>query len=519
MAQFRFHNWQDDDSTFNLNQRLKGILPDGRYRGYEAKPFVAGMNLILWHDVTGYKFIKKDLTSFAKVGCAITKQGMVINETGEISIPILPNLSGSARFDLIVMEHFYEDIVGGTAATYLSIQGTPLLPPLSDPDKQVILGYLLVPAGCTSLTDVGVSYTQAYVPFLAGDSTVFDTAINNINSTIAALNLNALTDVTITSVASGQILVYNGSQFVNISSKTHIESLQLNMSQLFCESGITHTVATDNGQNLIGGGLNEFGYIVTKNLVLWDLPSSSTRKISRLTNSPIGTIIRMTWRVATHAGILMGGAGDYGVPIADTRNRTGNIAIVTNRIYTFIKLDTYWLMSEEMPRSDYNQTDPNALDFIQNKPAPFVQTKANWTNTNPASDAFIQNKPNVMDVLARFTIQVGDVGTGAINDTLSIINNGGFSMQGTSATISAVQAGNTQQSVSINVVITNPNNFSYMVMFFVTSAGTGSYDALAFPNVKTSSSTAFIIGLKEVTTNIVSNMIIECILIKAPVSL
>jgi hypothetical protein len=291
------------------------------------------------------------------------------------------------------------------------------------------------------------------------------------------------------------------------------------MTELFCPSGVVHILPNDNGQNLVGGGVNEFGYIVTDNLVVWDLPSSSTRRISRLTNSPLGTVIKMTWKTATHAGIVMGGAGDYGVSIADTHNRTGNIVIGTNKVYTFVKLVDYWLMIEEMPRANYTQTDPNALDYIQNKPAPFVQTKANWTETNALSNAFIQNKPNVMDVLARFTIQVGDVGSGAINNTLSVINNGSFAMQGISATISAVQAGNTQQSVSINVVISNPSSFSYMVLFFVTSAGTGANDALAFPSIKTSSSTAFIIGLKEVTQNIVSNMIIECVLIKSPVSL
>lgn len=518
MAQFRFHNWQDDDSTFNLNQRLKGVLPEGRYRGYEAKPFVAGMNLILWHDVTGYKFIKKDLTSFAKVGCAITKQGMVINETGEISITILPNLTASARLDLIVMEHFYEDIVGGTAATYFSIQGTPLLPPLSDPDKQVPIGYLLVPAGCTSLTDVGVEYTPATVPFLANDSTTFDNAISAIYAAIAALNLSSLTDVTVTAAANGNILVHNGTEFVNVSSTTHIQSLSLFMTQFFGLSGVTH-VAETNLQTLVGGGVDEYGYIVTKNFVQWVIGAPSTKKISRLTVLPVGSVVQMVFEGPTFAGLVMGGAGDYGATISDSHGRTGTIVIRSNVVYTFIKRSTDWLMVEEMPRANYTQTDPNALDFIQNKPAPFVQTKANWTNTNPASDAFIQNKPNVMDVLARFTLQVGNVGGLTIGNAVPIINNGSFAMQGTACTVSANTGGGTQQSSSLNVTITNPNNYSYMVLFFITSAGTAANDALAFPTVSISSSTAFIVGLREIAKNVTSNVIIECVLIKSPVSL
>lgn len=518
MAQFRFHNWQDDDLTFSLNQRLMGVLPDGRYRGYEAKPFVAGMNLILWHDVTGYKYIKKDLTSFTKVGCAITKQGMVINETGEISIGILPNLTGSARFDLIVMEHFYEDIVGGTAATYISIQGTPLLPPLSDPDKQVIIGYLLVPAGCTSLTDVGVQYTPAPTPVLANDSSVFDTAISNIYATIAALNLTSLTDVTITSVASGHILVHNGTEFVNVSSKTHIQTLQLNMTEFFGLSGITH-LAEANLQTLVGGGPDEYGYIVTKNLVQWVIGAPSTKKISRLTVLPIGSMVRMVFEGPTFAGLVMGGAGDYGATITDSKARTGTIAIRTNTVYTFIKRSTDWLMVEEMPRANYTQTDPNALDFIQNKPAPFVQTKANWAQNNPVLDSYIQNRPNVIEVLARFTLQVGNVGGLTVGAPVTVVNNGAFAMQCFACSVGANTGGNTQQSSSLTVSITNPNSFSYMVLFVVYSLGTAANDAIAYPTLAAVNLTNFNVGLKEVITNSTSNLNIECILIKSPVSL
>lgn len=518
MAQFRFHNWQDDDSTFNLNQRLKGILPEGRYRGYEAKPFVAGMNLILWHDVTGYKFIKKDLTSFAKVGCAITKQGMVINETGEISITILPNLTASARLDLIVMEHFYEDIVGGTAATYFSIQGTPLLPPLSDPDKQVPIGYLLVPAGCTSLTDVGVEYTPATVPFLANDSTTFDNAISAIYAAIAALNLSSLTDVTVTAAANGNILVHNGTEFVNVSSTTHIQSLSLFMTQFFGLSGVTH-VAETNLQTLIGGGLNEFGYIVTKNFVQWVIGAPSTKKISRLTVLPVGSVVQMVFEGPTFAGLVMGGAGDYGATISDSHGRTGTIAIRSNVVYTFIKRSTDWLMMEEMPRANYTQTDPNALDFIQNKPAAFVQTKSDWLQANPASDAFIQNKPNVIEVLARFTLQVGNVGGLTVGAPVTVVNSGAFTMQCFACSVGANTGGNTQQSSSLTVSITNPNSESYMVLFVVYSIGTAANDAIAYPTLSAVNLTNFSIGLKEVITNSTSNINIQCILIKSPVSL
>lgn len=519
MSQFRFHNWQDDDSTFNLNQRLKGILPDGRYRGYEAKPFVAGMNLVLWHDVTGYKFIKQDLTSFAKVGCAVTKQGMVINETGEITIGISPNPTASARFDLIVMEHFYEDIVGGTTATYYAIEGTPLLPPLSDPDKQVIIGFLLVPAFCTSLTDVGVTYTQAAVPFLAGDSTTFDNAIAGIYAAIAALNLSSLTDVTVTAAANGHILVHNGTEFVNVSSTTHIQSLSLFMTQFFGLSGVTH-VAETNLQTLIGGGPDEYGYIITKNFVQWVIGAPSTKKISRLTILPIGSVLKMVFEGPTFAGLVMGGAGDYGATISDSHGRTGTIAIVSNVVYTFIKRSTDWLMVQEMPRANYTQTDPNALDYIQNKPAAFVQTKANWTENNAAFDSYIQNRPNVMEVVGRFDLLVGNVGGLTIGNLVTVVNNGGFPIQAKATTaVAANTGGNIQQSSSITVQLNNPNSISYLAFFIIYSNGTTANDAMAYPTVKLVSLTSFNVGLREVATNITSDIRVEVILIKSPIAL
>jgi len=512
MAQFRFHNWQDDDLTFSLNQRLMGVLPDGRYRGYEAKPFVAGMNLILWHDVTGYKYIKKDLTSFTKVGCAITKQGMVINETGEISIGILPNLTSEFRIDLIVMEHFYEDIVGGTAATYLSIQGTPspspVAPALTDPDKQVIIGYLLVPDGCTSLTDSGVAYTKATTPVLANDSSVFDSAIY---APIAALNLNSLTDVTITSVASGHILVHNGTEFVNVSSKTHIQTLQLNMTEFFGLSGITH-LAEANLQTLVGGGPDEYGYIVTKNFVQWVIGAPSTKKISRLTILPLGSTLKMIFGGPTFAGIVLNGAGDYGVTITDSHGRTGTIAIRSDVVYTFVKRSTDWLMYEEMPRANYTQTDPNALDYIQNKPAAFVQTKANWTESNPASDAFIQNKPKLLEVLGMFTLTFNNIGNA--NTSTTIANTIGYPVQA----IGCVVVATGTRSNSFTVTLSPSNTFAYYVQFFITSNNQTDQDSIGVPTVKLVTPTQFNLGIRQnATTGVAANITVQCVILKIPI--
>jgi hypothetical protein len=90
MAQFIFWNWQDDDSTKNLNHRSLGIMNPGRYRGFDAD-FVApgGMTLRLKHSVTGFDVTKFDAPTFTveKRGVLFTKQGVIVHENDNIDIP------------------------------------------------------------------------------------------------------------------------------------------------------------------------------------------------------------------------------------------------------------------------------------------------------------------------------------------------------------------------------------------------------------------------------------------------
>lgn len=523
MAQIRYFNYQDDDSTFNLNMRLKGVIEHGRYRGFEQKAFVSGLVLTLEHVATGYKHIKEDLTSFAAVGTVVTKQGVCVNETADINITVLANASVLwSRIDTIVLEHNYISTTGGTPAIYKVLQGTPAASPvpaaLTDPDKQVILGYLTLPPNTSNLTAVGVTYTQAPVPYFANSSTYFD----QVYAAIAALNLNALTDVTITTATNGDVLLYNGSQWVNTNAKNYIQTLQLNMGAYIAENGAKHSSASTNGVNLTGAGANEFGYDIGANLIQWNLAASSVRKISHLTNAQFGTVVRMQWAAGagTHAGLVMNGVGTgFGAPILDSNGRTGTIAIRSGVIYMFVKMDVFWLLIEEMPRANYTQTDPNALDFIQNKPAAFVQTKANWTQNNPALDSYIQNRPNVMEVVGRFTLSVGNVGALTIGNAVTVVNNGGFPVQASSATVAGNTGGNTQQNSSITVNLVNTGSINYLGYFVIYSNGVTADDALAYPTMKFITFTSFNLGLREVATNVTSNVTVEVILIKSPIAL
>lgn len=174
MAQNRRWNYQDDDSTYDLNQRENGIFPPGRYRGFD--PVLGGtMVLTLEQGATAATRTADDGLTEEQFGIWYSKQGVVVTEDDDLLLPV-DNGDGQDRIDLIVAQHQYIFSAGGAAAIYLVIKGTPaaspVAPALTLPSQQVVLGQIYVPAGTTALTDVGVAYTQAVVPDFGADSTI-----------------------------------------------------------------------------------------------------------------------------------------------------------------------------------------------------------------------------------------------------------------------------------------------------------------------------------------------------------
>lgn len=175
MGQRIFFNWKDDDLSHDINRRTLGLIDAGLYRGFDAN-LIAGLNLELIHSVTGADAVDLSLAAETKFGLVITKQGSIVRDDTVISLPINNNLSGDPRIDVIYLEHEYLQVVGGVAASYGVVQGTasatPVAPALVSPNKQVILGYLYIPDGTTSLTDPGVIYTKAIAPPFANDADI-----------------------------------------------------------------------------------------------------------------------------------------------------------------------------------------------------------------------------------------------------------------------------------------------------------------------------------------------------------
>lgn len=199
MAQFIFFNWQDDDSTKNLNHRSLGKVEPGLYRGFDPD-FVTpgGMQLRLKHSDTGFDITLFDPPTYTveKRGAIMSKQGVEIHENDNLDLPISPGDATHPRIDLIVCEHEYVDVQGASQAIYYVIEGvpsaTPVAPVVPNPTQiKLVLGTLYVPANTTALTDAGVTYTKSPIPTFANDPTIMHTNLVQTSTSEKTFNLFA----------------------------------------------------------------------------------------------------------------------------------------------------------------------------------------------------------------------------------------------------------------------------------------------------------------------------------------
>jgi hypothetical protein len=173
--QKRYWNWKDSDKTLSLNNWLLGILEPGLYRGFDFLP-MAGLTLRLNHETTGLVFTQNDGSESPKTGVVLSKQGVVIKESAPIDLIIEATLT-QPRIDIISCTHEYSDeVVGGLTATYRVYSGVadanPVAPIPSDPNNEIILGQLYLPANCSNLNSSGVVYTKSIPPSLGNDALV-----------------------------------------------------------------------------------------------------------------------------------------------------------------------------------------------------------------------------------------------------------------------------------------------------------------------------------------------------------
>lgn len=386
MAQRRFWNWKDDDYTLDMNHALLGILEAGLYRGFDKHSSSTGTNLVLHHGVNGVQKSKLDKSLTSLMGVYLTKQGCIITEDANVTIgSITPNTTGNPRKDLIVATHEYQQTVGGLVAIYTAIVGTPsatpVVPALTNPTTQTILGVLDVPANTSSTANM--TFTKSGMPNLG-------------NAPAIALSLNDLTDVTITNATDKDILVKNGTgDWVNMNAKNFIQTLQLNMTQRFGLSYSQQLLAYMSGGSPVMGFVDDivavtggYAFDFGANVIHWDVGDGvfSSFQVPNLwgasavkwgADHPSGTVIYMIINPNIGMNIQFGATGaptGYAPFVSNTKTGTVGFGATclkftkyTHKLSSLFAYQNFWLVEEI---KDYDA-------YIQS-----LQTQINTLTTN-----------------------------------------------------------------------------------------------------------------------------------------
>lgn len=169
MAQRRMRDYKEPLNSEPHNRMQIGPFKPGRYCGYDTILNVSGLTFDIGHGGSGLPFTPESLTPTNQRGVCVGPNGCWIEEdaslTGFSTTTNVGNLT--VRVDTLVMEHEFVSVTGGQAAIYFILQGlngniTPTA--LPNPNKQVALGYLTIPAGDANLNNS--TYLAAYIPDL-----------------------------------------------------------------------------------------------------------------------------------------------------------------------------------------------------------------------------------------------------------------------------------------------------------------------------------------------------------------
>lgn len=156
MAQKRFRNYKNSLTSVDHNLMNLAFHPAGRYFGFDSIEPEDTLQFSLTHIQTGVKYKDTTNTLRGPAGLIMTPQGVIIMETEPLTeLTIDTNAgNGSIRYDLIVCNHDFTLVSGGSDATYQIIKGplnNPIKPIPSDPYKQTLIGIIEIPAGASNI--------------------------------------------------------------------------------------------------------------------------------------------------------------------------------------------------------------------------------------------------------------------------------------------------------------------------------------------------------------------------------
>lgn len=218
MAQKQFLSYKDPVNSLPLAEKDLGIMRPGRYSGFDEYTFM-GSTLTVNHSS---KIQKVDSSgNLINFGAFRTPRGIIFHDDSPVVI-LTPPPFGMSYFALLIAEHNYQEIAGGTAANYQILVGDENnYPSITDPTKQCIIGRLQVTA--TDVSGTYIDYTPEPAPLL-GDGEMVD-YLNNIPYATTSVN----------GLVKKSNLNYQGQDPYN-NYDTYISARQL------AETGITQTI-------------------------------------------------------------------------------------------------------------------------------------------------------------------------------------------------------------------------------------------------------------------------------------
>lgn len=164
-----YTQFQDLVNSFPLSEARVGILPAGRYRGYDylSVPSISDteFSIEIVHYNTGVKEVNNQNSYGTEMGVLVTGHGTVISDTGIVSLKIPLNTTESDKTYYLVCEYYRVDSEGGSEPEYLALESIP------NPEVQVLLGTFNITAGGSDAT--AVSYVPELIPSL-GNADIID---------------------------------------------------------------------------------------------------------------------------------------------------------------------------------------------------------------------------------------------------------------------------------------------------------------------------------------------------------
>ena len=218
MAQERKGEYNASLTSVAENKFRQGLLPAGRYKGFDTMADYGGtgVNINILHTGKGFTrntFTNPPVAESSLYSYIVTPQGVAIETdvaATNISIDATTGGNGYRRVDAVVFEHEYTQVQGGAVGNVIIIKGTesdgtglyteyPAKPGLANNSKQTLLGYIFIKESA-SFSYADLKYVPVASPDIANEEVTKPTKNNYQESFWGKKDVTITTTVGLTTV-------------------------------------------------------------------------------------------------------------------------------------------------------------------------------------------------------------------------------------------------------------------------------------------------------------------------------